>query len=86
MLHDHTPVFLISIAAAVGLFLTVILDGGGNCSTSSADLPSLARFFLKLIFVGRGCNMTTRSENHVGKSKACDLFGSWGRGGELLTD
>lgn len=49
-----TPSSFSSIAATVGLFLTVTLEGTGKCSTSSFDFPSLALFFLKTSFVGRG--------------------------------
>lgn len=38
----------------VDLCLTVIVAGTGKCSTSSLVFPSLALFFLKISFVGRG--------------------------------
>lgn len=56
-LNMHTSGSFSSIAAAVDLLLTVILEGIGKCSISSPDLNSLALFLLKLSFVGRGCNM-----------------------------
>ena len=55
MFPNHTSGSFNSTAATVDLRLTVTLAGTGKCSTSSLDFPSLALFFLKMSFVGRGC-------------------------------
>ena len=63
--YDRTSGSFSSIAATVDLLLTVILEGIGKCSISSPDLPSVALFFLKLSFVGRGCNMRKVFSCHI---------------------
>lgn len=61
MVKHDTPTSFDSIVAATDLFLTVSLEGTGKCSISSVDFPSLALFFLKMSFVGRGYN---KIKNH----------------------